>query len=66
MTTTVLLVPLALVMVLLWLTYRNAERNADLVPTGTIELRVVSRLRERLMRGEITAEDYNRLVALMR
>ena len=66
MTTTVLLLPLALAMVVLGITYRTAERNSALAPSGPVEQRVVRRLRERLMRGEISAEDYNRLVALMR
>jgi len=65
-TTTVLLLPLALAMVVLGVTYWIAERNSALAPSGPVEQRVVRRLRERLMRGEISAEDYNRLVALMR
>jgi len=62
---TVLLLPFALAVATLWLAYRSAEREAALVVSGPTE-RATLRLRQRLTRGEISAEEYDRLIALMR
>ena len=63
---TVLLLPFALAVLVLWFTYRTAQRDVAGAQTGPVQQRVAQRLRERLTRGEISADDYNRLMALMR
>jgi len=64
--TTVLLLPFALAALALGLTYRMARDNSYLAATGPVQHRVTRHLREQLTRGEISADDYNRLMALMR
>ena len=61
MTSTVLLLPFAL---LVWLACRMEVREPALPVPGPAE-RVMRSLKERLVRGEISADEYNRLVALM-
>lgn len=65
MTSSVLLLPFAFAMTALWLAYRTSEREAARVVSGPAQ-RSARRLQERLLRGEISAEEYDRLLALMR
>jgi uncharacterized membrane protein len=58
-----LVIPVAVLAWLAWFAYRfepRATANATIGPE-----RLVQSLRERLRHGEITAEDYRRLIALI-
>ena len=63
MTSTMLLFPAALLALALWFTYRIDGLRAAVV-SGPVESAERS-LRERLARGEINADEYRRLRALM-
>ena len=65
MTPTMLLLPFALLMSLVWIAYRMDTREPAVPVPGPAE-RAMRSLKERLARGEISADDYSRLVALMR
>ena len=61
---TMLLLPSALLILLVWIALRMESRRTVVVAFGPAE-RTYRSLRERLVRGEITPEEYHRLIALI-
>jgi uncharacterized membrane protein len=62
--TQTMLVSVATLLVLLWLDYRVEARKKAALLVSPAD-RVMRGLRDRLARGELSAEDYNRLLSLM-
>jgi uncharacterized membrane protein len=59
-----LILPIAVLAWLAWFAYRFEPRTTAAVTIGPD--RLLQSLRERLRHGEITLEDYRRLIALIR